>query len=74
MNGTYDKSADAVYLYLVDDIEAGESKRQIAVEGEGLRPMVILDLDEDGRFLGIEIIGAENSLRQETLASLRRIG
>lgn len=74
MNGTYDKSADAAYLYLVDEIQPGDSKRQIPVEGDGLKPMVVLDLDDQDRILGIEIIGARNSLRAETLASLRRIG
>ena len=70
MNGTYDRSVDAAYLCLVDDIRAGSSKRQIAVEGDGLKPMVILDLDDHDRILGIEIIGAKNSLRPDTLAAL----
>ena len=72
MRGTYDKSADAAYIYLVDAIGDGESKRQAVVEAEGLRAMVVLDFDDEDRLLGIEIIGARSALRPETLADLTR--
>jgi uncharacterized protein YuzE len=74
VQGTYSEQADAVYLYLVDEIRPDESKRQAPIEAEGLKAMVVLDFDEDDRILGIEIIGARGSLRPETIANLRRIG
>lgn len=55
MRVTYDESADATYIYLVD-IDPGEAKRQVAVQldhGE-----VVLDLNERGVIVGIEVIGA----------------
>jgi uncharacterized protein YuzE len=66
MGGTYDKKADAAYLYLVDEIRAGEATRQIVVDGEGLKAMVILDLDDHGRFLGIEMTWSMPAMSQVT--------
>jgi uncharacterized protein YuzE len=73
MDGTYDKSADAAYINIVESIAPGEASRQASVEAEGLRAMVVLDFDADDRLLGIEIIGARRVLRPETLAALRRL-
>ena len=74
MNGTYDAESDAVYLRLIENPEPGCSNRQAAVEAEGLRAMVVFDFDDEDRLLGIEIIGARDVLRPETLTMLRRIG
>ncbi|MFP5322364.1 MAG: DUF2283 domain-containing protein [Acidimicrobiia bacterium] len=74
MEGTYDKTADAVYLQLVESIGLGGSKRQAVVEAEGLKAMMVLDFDDQDRILGIEIIGARGSLTAETLNSLQQIG
>jgi uncharacterized protein YuzE len=74
MHGTFDAQADAAYLYLVDEIPRGAAKRQVPLEGEGLKPMVVLDLDEEDRILGIEVVGATGSLHPETLSMLKRIG
>lgn len=75
MRGTYDAAADAVYLHLVEPV-AGQSKHQSAVEAEGLRQgaMVAFDFDEEGYLLGIEVIGARDLLRGETLAAMRALG
>ncbi len=74
MQGTYDESANAVYLRLVEEFGVGESKKQSVVEAEGLEAMVVLDSDDDGYLLGVEILGARRVLRGETLAALERIG
>ena len=76
MNGTYDEESDAAYLRIVDEVGAGASKRQSVVSGNGLQEptSAVFDFDEDGRLLGIEILGARQLLRPETLAALRRIG
>lgn len=67
MRITLDEEADAAYVYVADPIRAGESARQIAVEGT----TVILDFDHDGRLLGVEVLSASRHLRDDTLASLR---
>jgi uncharacterized protein YuzE len=64
MRITHDPAADAAYVYLVDRIEPGESKRQEVTEG-GL----VLDYDADGKLLGIEILYAGRLLRPETIES-----
>jgi uncharacterized protein YuzE len=59
----YDPTADAAYVYLVDRIQPGEAKSQlVALDGD-----VVVDLDADGRLLGIEVLHAKRRLRPETL-------
>ncbi|MER7503538.1 DUF2283 domain-containing protein [Nonomuraea pusilla] len=50
---TYDAEAGAAYVYLRGPIVDGGVAETVEVEGA----MVNLDLDEDGRVIGIEIIG-----------------
>jgi uncharacterized protein YuzE len=70
MRVTYDPSAGAAYIYIVDTISRGEARQSVAVhDGD-----VMLDLDANGRLLGIEILGAERLLRPETLAAAERLG
>jgi uncharacterized protein YuzE len=67
---TYDAEAKAAYVYLVDPIAPGEAKRQeVVLDGQ-----VVLDLDEHGKLLGVEIIYADLLLRPETIARAERIG
>jgi uncharacterized protein YuzE len=75
MRGTYDEAADAVYLRLVEPV-AGQSKHQSAVEADGLRPgaMVAFDFDDEGYLVGIEVRGARDLLRGETLAAMHAPG
>lgn len=53
---TYDKLADAAYIYL-KDIQDGEAVQQ-------LRPTsnILLDLDHEGRLIGIEVLQASKTL------------
>lgn len=67
MHLTYDSEANAAYLSIVRNIQAGEAKSQIVFQDSRLRGEVILDLDDAGYLLGIEIIGATELLRSETL-------
>jgi uncharacterized protein YuzE len=67
MRLTYDPEARAAYVYLVDRIEPGEAKRQEVVLDGG----VVLDLDAEGRLLGIEIVDG-SLLRPETLRAAER--
>jgi uncharacterized protein YuzE len=73
MDGTYDPEVDAAYLRLVPTLEPGRSKRQAAVHADGLKAMIAFDFDDEDRILGIEIIGARDQLRAETIDALRRL-
>ncbi len=64
MRITHDPFADAAYVYLVDRIAPGEAKRQVVV----LDGNVVIDFDENGKLLGIEVLGAGEMLRAETIA------
>ena len=60
MKLTYDKDADAAYLYLVPRIAKGGARKTIVGEGEA--EGINLDLDGGGRLLGIEVLGASRRL------------
>jgi uncharacterized protein YuzE len=64
MKFTYDKEADAAYVYLVESIPNGAVKKTLELNNN-----VILDLDEDGKLLGIEILEASEILNQSSLNS-----
>ncbi len=50
----YDPQANAVYLYLVDEITRSRVARTRAVEHEGIN----LDFSSNGTLIGIEVLGA----------------
>ncbi|MFB4268961.1 DUF2283 domain-containing protein [Nonomuraea sp. GTA35] len=68
----YGDENDVAYIYLVDHIGAGESARQVVLDDDGIRGEVILDVDREGKVLGIEVVGASYVLRPETLATAIR--
>jgi uncharacterized protein YuzE len=62
MRVTCELDGSAAYVYLVDRIEPGEAVRQVmALDND-----VVIDLDREGRILGIEILNVA-LLRPETL-------
>ncbi|MCK5625113.1 DUF2283 domain-containing protein [Candidatus Pacearchaeota archaeon] len=63
MKITFDKDANAVYIYF-KEISLGEVKNTIS-----LNDSVHIDLDKDGKTLGIEILNASNNLPSDTLKS-----
>lgn len=63
MKITLDKEADAAYLYL-KDISQGEVDNTIS-----LNESINIDLDKDGRTLGIEILDASKNLPLSALKS-----
>lgn len=71
MRMTYDSQADAGYVYLVEQIGHGEVARSQPVELE--HGCLVVDLDADGRLLGIEVLGAASLLRKETIAAAQNI-
>ncbi|GAB3874500.1 hypothetical protein GCM10029964_016570 [Kibdelosporangium lantanae] len=68
MRITFDPEADAAYVEFVADVRDGEAVTQIVVEDSRIRGEVVLDLDVDGRLLGVEILGVSDVLRPETVA------
>ena len=63
MKITFDKEADAVYIYF-KDISLGEVKNTIS-----LNECLNIDLDENGKTLGIEILDASKNLPLDALKS-----
>jgi uncharacterized protein YuzE len=75
MRVTYDATADAAYVSLVDTIGEGEAATQIhSITTPGDRGEVALDFDADGRLLGIEVLHASAVLPAAVLADAVRIG
>lgn len=72
MRVTYDQRADAAYIYL-REIELGGSKHQCPVECDEAIGMIVLDIDAEGRLIGIEVIGARNGLPPQLLAQARGV-
>ena len=58
----YDPEANAAYIYLTDEIPAGGVARCVPLDPIEVGGMVNLDLDADGRILGIEVLDARGKL------------
>lgn len=63
MKITYDKDADAAYIYF-KEISPGEVSKTIS-----LNENISVDLDKDGKTLGIEILQANKNLPTATIQS-----
>ncbi len=74
MKLTYDGEADMAYLYIAEDVADGEAAVTVVVDDEDLRGDLAVDLDADGRVLGIEIFNPREQLRPDVLASAVQIG
>ncbi len=72
---SYDAETGSAYISLVPE-EAGFIPRaavtlnEVSELGEAAEG-IVLDLDEEGRLVGIEVLSPELLLRSETLARLR---
>jgi uncharacterized protein YuzE len=64
---TYDAEADAAYFYFVEEIQPAEAVRTVCVDPEEVGGMVNLDLDADGKILGLEVLDARRLLRTDVL-------
>ena len=58
----YDEEVDAAYIYMEHPIKAGEAKRTIE-----LNENIILDFDEKGKLLGVEILNASTVLHKKVI-------
>jgi len=63
----YDASADAAYIYLVDEIKLGGAARTYPCDPTQVNGMINLDFDIDGRLVGIEVLDASKKLPKEIL-------
>ncbi len=66
MKITYDKEADAAYIYLKGKIERGEIKNIISMNEN-----IILDFDSDNRLIGIEILSASKVMPKGAVAAMQ---
>lgn len=74
MHIEYDPEVDAAYIYVVHSIGPGEASRQVSsIKTPNLDSEIILDFDDEGRLLGIEGLGASDTLKNETLAAAIRL-
>jgi len=64
MKFEYDKEADAAYIYLEHPIKDKEVKSTIELNDD-----IILDFDNKGKLLGIEILDASKVLNKKVLQS-----
>jgi len=58
----YDKEVDAAYIYLVYSIRDGEAKKTVEINDN-----VIVDFNEKGQLIGIEVLNASEVLGKKTL-------
>jgi uncharacterized protein YuzE len=61
MQITYDKEADAVYIYLVE-IGPGEVKKTYCCDRQQVGGLINLDFDRSNRLIGIEVLNASSKL------------
>lgn len=70
---THDSEANAAYIYLVEQIAFGEVARTAVADIELTNASINVDFDSAGRVLGIEILGADQILRDQTIQSAEDI-
>jgi len=69
MRVTFDSESDMSYIRLAEDrMRSGNAVRQVSVrEPDRDSARFVLDLDGEGRLLGIEVFDARSSLPDEVL-------
>ena len=66
MRVRFDVESDSAYVYF-REIGRGEAADQISIEDPAARGWITLDLDRDGRLIGIEVLNARAGLPAELL-------
>jgi len=72
MKITYDRSADAAYIYLA--VFQGQVGKMYACDPIEVGGQINLDFDLSGRLLGIEVLDASHKLPRELLEAAEIIG
>ncbi|MDV9188548.1 DUF2283 domain-containing protein [Streptomyces sp. SR27] len=70
---TYDKTANAAYVYLTDPQVRTRSSRMYPCDPVEASGMINLDFDEQGRLIGIEVLAADSKLPEYLLESSERL-
>ena len=72
MKITYDKEADAAYIYLIDEenVKPEWVKHTYSCDPESVDGMINLDFDAGGKLGGIEIMDASKKLPSELLSKI----
>ncbi len=70
---TLDRASNAAYIYLDGEIAPEASVAQCPVECPDLKGDVILDIDQHGRLLGIEILNATRILPYRFIDEAERL-
>lgn len=70
---SYDASADAAYIYLVDEMDAEGVARSYPCDPKEVGGQIVLDFDHSDRLVGIEVLDASKKL-PKSLLSLFRAG
>lgn len=67
---TYDQEADAAYIHLADEPALGWRRGEtVPLDLGPSNRMVNVDFDDDGRVMGIEVLGARGLLSTKLLAA-----
>ena len=64
---SYDSAANAAYIQLVDEIPAGGVTRTVCIDPREIPGMVNIDLDDEGRIVGLEVLDASRLLPPDLL-------
>jgi uncharacterized protein YuzE len=67
-----DETVNAAYVFFVDEVRAGEAVKTVCVDPLDIGGMVNIDLDAEGKILGIEVLGATQLLPASLLGQMRR--
>ncbi|MFE2543905.1 DUF2283 domain-containing protein [Actinacidiphila glaucinigra] len=70
---TYDKTANAAYVYFTEPQARVKSARMYPCDPVDVDGMINLDFDEQGRVIGIEVLAASSKLPAYLLRSAERL-
>ncbi|WP_343320506.1 DUF2283 domain-containing protein (plasmid) [Arthrobacter sp. TMP15] len=75
MHITYDSESDAAYIRIGGPIAAGQATQQLhSIQTPGGNGEIILDFDDAGHLLGVEVLFASSVLAPEVLTSVTKLG
>jgi uncharacterized protein YuzE len=70
---TLDPEVDAAYIYLADEPAMGwRHGKTVAIPVDEISGMVNIDIDADGRLMGVEVLAARTLLPDKMLAAFDR--
>jgi uncharacterized protein YuzE len=70
---TYDKTANAAYIYFTDPQARVRSAHTYPCDPIDVDGMINLDFDEQGRLIGIEVLAATAKLPEYVLQAAERL-